>query len=269
VNYGNRLDVDDADALEYLADDPQTAAVAMYIESVGDGTKFLMAAKSCAAKKPLVIWKAGKHELGAVAVASHTATLAGKYGLYQAAFRQAGAVEAYGFDHMIDASKAVALMDYPCTGNRLLIVTNGGGMAVAASDQAQEEGFTMPPVPEHVQERLGQAFPSFFVTRNPIDLTGSGKNEDYYTALKEALPHYDAAVVIVLMGATTVTEEATGLIARACHEAKKPVTCCILQGLGYTREATHALLQLGIPVYPSPERAVRALAALMKATCKG
>lgn len=269
VNYGNRLDVDDADCLDYFRDDPQTRAVAMYMESVADGRKFLRAAKAFAAKKPLVIWKAGKHELGAAAVASHTATLAGKYGLYQAAFRQAGSVEAFGFDHMIDAAKAVTLMDYPCVGDRLLIVTNGGGMAVAASDQAQQEGFTMPVVPQEVQERLGRTYPSFFVTRNPIDLTGSGKNEDYYTALKEALPHYDAAVVIVLMGATTVTEEATGMIARACHEAKKPVTCCILQGLGYTEEAMFSLVKLGIPVYPSPERAVRALAALRRATCKG
>jgi len=148
-------------------------------------------------------------------------------------------------------------------------VTNGGGLAVAASDQAQLEGFTMPAMPQAARKRLEQAFPSFFVTSNPIDLTGSGKNEDYYTALTEALPHYDAAVVIVLMGATTVTGEATGLIARACHEAKKPVTCCILQGLGYTREAMSALLKLGVPVYPSPERAVRALAALRKATSRG
>ena len=269
VNYGNRLDVDEADALDYLADDPQTGAVAMYMESVGNGQKFLKAAKAFCGKKPLVIWKAGKHEMGARAVVSHTATLAGTYGLYQAAFRQAGAVEAFGFDHMIDAAKAVALMDYPCVGDRLLVVTNGGGMAVAASDQAQLEGFTMPAMPLAVREQLQQAFPSFFVTSNPIDLTGSGKNEDYYTSLKEALPHYDAAVVIVLMGATTVTEEATTLIARACHEAKKPVTCCILQGLGYTREAMSALLKLGVPVYPSPERAVRALAALRKATCRG
>jgi acyl-CoA synthetase (NDP forming) len=266
VNYGNRLDVDDADCLDYLADDPQTGAVAMYVESVANGRKFLDAAKAFAAKKPLVIWKAGKHELGAAAVISHTATLAGKYGLYQAAFRQAGAVEAFGFDHMIDSAKAVALMDYPCVGNRLLIVTNGGGKAVAASDQAQQEGFTMPRVPAEVHDRLEKALPPFFVKNNPIDLTGSGRNEDYYTALKEALPHYDAAVVIVLMGATTVTEDATELIARACHEAKKPVTCCILQGLGYTQEAMHALLKLGIPVYPSPERAVRALAALKHAT---
>ena len=124
----------------------------------------------------------------------------------------------------------------------------------------------MPRLPDEVRNKLGKVFPPFFVLNNPIDLTGSGKNEDYYTALKEALPHYDAAVVIVLMGATTVTEEATALIARACHEAKKPVACCILQGLGYTREAMNALLKLGIPVYPSPERAVRALAALRSAT---
>jgi len=266
VNYGNRLDIDDADALDYFADDPLTGAVAMYMESVADGRKFLRSAQAFASKKPLVIWKAGKHELGAAAVASHTATLAGTYGLYQAAFRQAGAVEAYGFDHMIDAAKAVALMDYPCVGNRLLVVTNGGGMAVAASDQAQREEFTMPQVPVDVRERLEHAFPPFFGRKNPIDLTGSGRNEDYYTALKEALPYYDAAIVIVLMGATTVTEEATEMIARACHEEKKPVTCCILQGLGYTREAMHELLKRGVPVYPSPERAVRALAALRRAT---
>ncbi len=268
VNYGNRLDIDDADCLDYLAGDPQTGAVAMYMESVADGRKFLVAAKAFTAKKPLVVWKAGKHELGAAAVASHTATLAGTYGLYQAAFRQAGAVEAFGFDHMIDAAKAVALMDYPCVGNRLLVVTNGGGMAVAASDQAQRDGFDLPRVPGDVRKKLDAAFPPFYGKNNPIDLTGSGGNEDYYTALKEALPHYDAAVVIVLMGATTVTEEATELIARACHEAEKPVVCCMLQGLGYTREAMHTLLKLGIPVYPSPERAVRALAALRQATCR-
>ncbi|HEY6010841.1 MAG TPA: CoA-binding protein [Nitrospirota bacterium] len=267
VNYGNRLDLDDADALDYFADDPGTGAVAMYMESVADGRKFLNAAQTFAAKKPLVIWKAGKHALGASAVASHTATLAGTYGLYQAAFRQAGAVEAFGFDHMIDAAKAVALMDYPCVGNRLLIVTNGGGMAVAAADQAQQEGFVMPRVPDAVREKLGAAFPPYFVRNNPIDITGSGRNEDYYAALTEALPHYDAAVVIVLMGSTTVTEEATSLIAKACHQAKKPVTCCLLQGLGYTREAMHELLKLGVPVYPSPERAVRALAALREARC--
>ncbi len=269
VNYGNRLDVDDADCLDYFADDPRTGAVAMYMESVADGKKFLQAAKNFTARKPLVVWKAGKFETGAAAVTSHTATLAGRYGLYQAAIRQSGAIEAYGFEHMVDAAKAVAIMDYPCMGGRLLIVTNGGGMAVAAADQAGMEGFTMPRVPEGVRERLRLAFPPYFVLNNPIDITGSGKDEDYRTALTEALPHYDAAIVIVLMGATTVTESVTELIARACHEAKKPVACCILQGLGYTREAMSVLLKLGIPVYPSPERAVRALAALRKVACRG
>ncbi len=268
VNYGNRLDVDDADCLEFFADDQQTTAVAMYMESVADGNKFLRAAKILTARKPLVIWKAGKFETGAAAVASHTATLAGRYGLYRAAIRQAGAVEASGFDHLVDTAKALAVMDYPCVGNRLLIVTNGGGMAVAAADRAGFDGFSLPSVPEGVREKLGRAFPSYFVLNNPIDLTGSGKDEDYYGALKEALPHYDAAVVIVLMGATTVTESVTEMIARACHEVKKPVACCILQGLGYTREAMSVLLKLGIPVYPSPERAVHALTALRLASCR-
>lgn len=269
VNYGNRLDVDDADCLNYLAGDQQTGTVAMYMESVADGKKFLQAAKKFAAMKPLVVWKAGKAGTGASAVASHTATLAGRYGLYRAAIRQSGAIEAFGFDHMVDVAKAVSIMDFPCVGNRLLIVTNGGGMAVAAADQASLEGFTMPRVPEDVREKLEQAFPPYFVLNNPIDITGSGKDEDYYAALREALPHYDAAVVIVLMGATTVTEAVTELIARACREAGKPVTCCMLQGLGYTREAMSVLLKLGIPVYPSPERAVRTLAALRTTACKG
>jgi acyl-CoA synthetase (NDP forming) len=268
VNYGNRLDVDDADCLEYLAGDPLTGAVVMYMESVGDGRRFLEAAKKVAARKPLVIWKAGKFETGAAAVRSHTATLAGRYGLYQAAIRQAGAVEALGFDHLIDVAKAVAVMDYSCVGDRLLVVTNGGGMAVAAADQASREGFAMPPVPGPARERLARVFPPFFVLNNPVDLTGSGRDEDYYQALTEALPSYDAAVVIVLMGATTVTEAATEMIARACHAAKKPVVCCMLQGLGYTRDAMTSLLKLGVPVYPSPERAVRALAALRQLPCR-
>ncbi len=267
VNYGNRLDIDEADALDYFADDPETHVVAMYLESVADGRKFLRAAKAFVAKKPLIIWKAGKHELGAAAVASHTATLAGKYSLYQAAFRQAGVVEAYGFDHMIDVAKALSLMDYPCAGNRLLVVTNGGGMSVAASDQAEEEGFVMPGMPEEAREKLKRAFPSFYVTNNPIDITGSGKDEDYYTALTEAMPYYDAAIVILLMGIATVTDGVTELVAKAAREIKKPITCCVIQGLGYTREATSVLLKLGIPVYPAPERAVRALATLRKA-CK-
>ena len=265
VNYGNRLDIDEADALDYFADDPKTGAVAVYLESVADGRKFLRAAKAFAAKKPLIIWKAGKHELGAAAVASHTATLAGTYGLYQAAFRQAGAVEVYGFDHMIDAAKALSLMDYSCAGNRLLVVTNGGGMSVAASDQAEVEGFVMPVMPEEAREKLKRAFPPFYVTNNPIDITGSGKDEDYYTALTEAMPHYDAAIVILLMGIATVTDGVTELVAKAAREIKNPMTCCVIQGLGYTREATSVLLKLGIPVYPSPERAVRALATLRKA----
>jgi len=268
VNYGNRLDIDEADALDYLAEDPKTRAVAMYLESVVDGRKFLRAAKAFAAKKPLIIWKAGKHELGAAAVASHTATLAGTYGLYQAAFRQAGAVEAYGFDHMIDAAKALSLMDYSCAGNRLLVVTNGGGMSVAASDQAEQEGFVMPGMPKEAREKLKQAFPPFYVVNNPIDITGSGKDADYYTALTEAMPHYDAAIVILLMGIVTVTDGVTELVAKAAHEIKKPITCCVIQGLGYTREAMSVLMKLGIPVYPSPERAVRALATLRKACRK-
>src|SRR5574341_2586606 len=105
----------------------------------------------------------------------------------------------------------------------LLIVTNGGGIAVAANDQAQQEGLVMPRVPDEVRAKLDAAFPAFFVKNNPIDITGSGRNDDFYTALAEGLPHYDAAVVIVLMGATTVTEDATKLIARACHDAKKQI----------------------------------------------
>jgi len=76
-------------------------------------------------------------------------------------------------------------------------------------------------------------------------------------------------VVILLMGTTTVTEGVAEIVARACHEAGKPVACCMLQGLGYTREAMSTLLKLGIPVYPSPERAVRALAVLRKTSCRG
>ena len=152
-------------------------------------------------------------------------------------------------------------------GNRLLIVTNGGGMAVAAADAAAREGFVMPPVPEGVREVLRRSFPAFFVLNNPIDITGSGSDDDYYRALTEALPHYDAAVVIVLTGTTTVTEKSAEIIARACKELRKPVATCMLQGMRYAEDVEKSVQKLGIPAFPSPERAVRALAVLRRSGC--
>ncbi|HAS55238.1 MAG TPA: hypothetical protein DCS42_14510 [Nitrospiraceae bacterium] len=102
---------------------------------------------------------------------------------------------------------------------------------------------------------------------NPIDITGSGSDDDYYRALTEALPHYDAAVVIVLTGTTTVTEKSAEIIARACKELRKPVATCMLQGMRYAEDVEKSVQKLGIPAFPSPERAVRALAVLRRSGC--
>jgi hypothetical protein len=228
VNYGNRLDIDDADCLDYFSDDPRTGAVAMYMESVADGKKFLASAKAFAKKKPLVIWKAGKFELGAAAVASHTATLAGAYGLYQAAFRQAGAVEAFTFDQRRAGGRAMTIHAW----QQALGLTNGGAWRSPRGPGAAG-GVSMPAVGE-VQARLGppallrHATPSTSReaagtkttiprSRKPCPLRRGGRGRAH------GCDHRDG--------------RATGLIAPDATGEKR--SSCLLQG--NTQEAMHEL----------------------------
>ena len=171
LSIGNQADVTIADALEYLADDPETTLVACFIESVRDGRAFVEAARRVSAAKPLVALKGGRTEAGRRAAGSHTGSLAGSAEVYQAAFRGAGVVQCADTDEFFDAIQALATVTLRPRTPSLAIVTVSGGPSVMAADTAESLGLEVPPMSDGAREALRGLLPSFAALGNPVDLT--------------------------------------------------------------------------------------------------
>ena len=268
VSYGNRADVNESDCLEFLAEDESTTAVALYIESVDDGRRFVEAASRCSAKKPVMAVKVGRRGAGATAALSHTGAITGRYEVYRAAFRKAGIIELEGYEEFIGACKAFGTQKVPA-GNRVMIITDGGGMGVSIADACAAAGLEVPPLPAEAAEDLMEVFPPFFSVSNPMDLTGSATDDMYAEAVERALcaSDYDIGIVAALWGPPGLTDALPALIAEKAAEAGKPVIICSPGG-EFTRKKNALFRDLGLPVFPTPESAVRAAAALAGASAK-
>jgi acetyltransferase len=247
VSMGNRADVDEADLIAFFADDPNTKVVALYLEGVKDAAKFLSAVRKC--KKPIVIFKAGRTERGRKAAESHTRSLAGSDEIYDAVFRQYGVHRASTLEELYDFSKALAYVPPP-PGPRMLIVTSSGGSAIIATDVAEEEGFRVAPLPPDLSARLREILPAHCIVGNPLDLTGDTDAERYRKVLAAADGHYD--VVMTIFG--DPIEGAVDVI--------RPGKCDLVSYLGgadVEREEKGKMHEKKIAVFPTPERAVKAL----------
>jgi acetyltransferase len=247
VSMGNRADVDEADLIEFFAEDPNTKVVSLYIEGVKDAGKFLAALRKC--RKPVVIFKAGRTERGRKAAESHTRSLAGRDEIYDAVFRQFGVHRASSLEDLYDFSKALAYLPPPA-GPRMLIVTSSGGAAIIATDVAEEEGFRVTPLPADLASRLKEMLPAHCIVGNPLDLTGDADAARYRKVLEASAEHYD--VVMPIFG--DPIPGASGVIT--------PGRCELVAYLGgaEVERAERALLhEKKIAVFPTPERAVRAL----------
>ena len=265
INYGNRADVGESEMIEYLTDDDSTHVIGIYMESVDDGRRFIDASSSCSRSKPIVALKVGRRDSGIEAVRSHTGTIAGRYEIYKAAFKKSGIVEVNGFTEFLDACKVLS-MQKPAKGEKVLVLTNGGGFGVAASDMCSDAGLDVANTPESVREVLSEKFPGYFILNNPIDLTGSSGDEDYGIAMKAALvdnDFFDAAIVISLMPPETMTEGVVDIISQMAEESGKPVVICAASGV-YTGNIKTKFEAKGLPVFPTPERSVKAMSVLVE-----
>jgi acyl-CoA synthetase (NDP forming) len=262
VNYGNAVDLEAPEVYEYLAGDPATEVVVSYLESVGDGRRFLDAARFLSERKPLLILKAGKGAGGRAAAFSHTGRLAGDYRVFHSLMSQFGLHEVAGFDELLDAAKAVSYQR-PSPGSRVCIITNGGGSGVLAADECARRGLELCELPEAVRTGLRSVFPSFYTVANPIDLTGQVKIEDYREALFAVRDAYDGFLVIALTGVAGVTLGLSEHLREFREKVGKPIVVHIAQG-GVAPRLIRQVERAGIPVYRSPERAVRGLAALLE-----
>ena len=265
ISYGNMVDVNESDCLDFLADDDETGAVAIYMESVADGRRFVEAAARCSAKKPVLALKVGREGAGAAAALSHTGAIAGRHEIYRAAFRKAGVIELSGYEDFIIGCKALG-MGTSSNGNRVMIITDGGGMGVSIADACASMSLDAAPLGADAAGELAPMFPSYFSVRNPLDLTGSATDSMFADAIEKSMSKggYDIAIVAALWGPPALTDELAELIYERGVLMKKPVIVCTPGG-AYTRSKMPLFSRRGLPVFSTPESAARAASILVRA----
>ncbi|AAL80656.1 acetyl-CoA synthetase [Pyrococcus furiosus DSM 3638] len=267
ISVGNMADLDFADLMEYLADTQEDKAIALYIEGIKDGRRFIEVAKKVTKKKPVIALKAGKSESGSRAAASHTGSLAGSWKIYEAAFKQSGVLVANTIDEMLSMARAFT-QPLP-KGNRVAIMTNAGGPGVLTADEIDKRGLKLANLEEKTIEELRSFLPPMAAVKNPVDMIASARGEDYYRTAKLLLqdPNVDILIAICVVptfAGMTPTEHAEGII-RAVKEVNngKPVLALFMAG--YVSEKAKELLEKnGIPTYERPEDVAAAAYALVQ-----
>ena len=260
ASLGNQVDLTEADLLDAVAADPETRVIVGYVEGVADGRRFFQALRAAAVVKPVVLLKAGRSTEGARAVSSHTGALAGSDRAFDAAVRQAGAVRVRTVEELFDLARGLASQPRPA-GRRLLVVTNGGGLGIVATDAARDAGLTVAPLDAAAQQRLRAVLPDTASVANPVDLVGDADAARYGNAFAAVGVTTDAALVILTPQAAT---DALG-VARAVLAATRgwpiPLTAAFVGG-ARVAAGVRALEEAGVPCYPFPEPAVATLAGM-------
>ncbi|MDW8069758.1 MAG: acetate--CoA ligase family protein, partial [Anaerolineae bacterium] len=262
ISLGNQADVDLADALCSLALDGSTRVVGAYVEGIRDGRRFLEAASTVSARKPLVILKAGRTPDGARAVASHTGALALPERIFQAAARHGGAILVDHLEAFRDALLALA-MQPALPGARIVILTNAGGPAAIGADHLARYGLRLADLHPLTQERLRAVTPRGTMVGNPVDMLGGPQPGHYAQALRVLLeaPEVDAVMAVFVPQAVTPALEVAAAIGEVAAGSSRPVVGVFFGG-EIAREATRALHQANVPSFPTPCRAAFALGVL-------
>jgi len=268
ISYGNKADVDEIDLLEYLMKDENTRVVTMYLEEISKGREFIEVARKVSMKKPIVAIKAGRTRAGAKAVSSHTGALAGKDEIIQAAFKKAGIIRAYETHELFDYARALAA-EKIAWGERIVIVTDGGGAGVMATDKLTDKargvGLKLAKLGEETIRELKEILPPFGIPYNPVDLTGNATPEMYRQVLEVVArdEEVDGIVTIVLIHPPGMNEKIVDEVSKVFEKTDKPILVAATGGTP-TQKVLLEFQRRGIPSYPEVERAVKAMAALVE-----
>jgi acetyltransferase len=256
VSLGDSCDVDFGDVLDYLATDQGTHAILLYVEDVRSARKFMSAARAAARSKPVLVVKAGRFAEGARAAASHTGALAGADAVYDAAIRRAGMLRVLSTEELFDAVETLA-SGRPLAGERLAILTNGGGPGVLATDALVGSGGTLATLAPATLRRLDEVLPATWSDANPVDIIGDAPGRRYSDAL-QALLHDDGVDAVLVMHAPTAivpSLEVAHAVAESARDARCNVLACWLGGDGMT-PARRVLNDAGVASFETPEAAV-------------
>ena len=267
ISYGNRSDVDEADMIWYLANDPQTKVIALYVEGFGDGRKFINTAKCVMKekKKPIVIWKSGRTEAGAKQAASHIGSLGGSNPIIMGAFKQAGIITVDSYQELTGVIKALAWQP-PANGNRVAMCTNGAGPIVVGIDYLERMKMKIPPLSPQIFKKINNYFPTAYVigkNGNPIDITGGATANDYKFIIQQFYDEKNVDIVMpwFVFQDNPLEEDIVRYLADFSKKRKKPLLVGS-NGGPYTAKMSRLIEKHQIPVYDDLRTWIAAASAL-------
>lgn len=262
ISTGASADLDFGEILDYLAVDTQTKGILLYIEGIRDARRFMSALRATARFKPIVMVKVGRHATGAKAAMSHTGALVGSDAVFDALVRRAGVVRVNTILQLFASARALSTHIQP-TGNRLAIVTNGGGPGVMATDLAVDMGVRMAELSPETIETLNGVLPSNWSQDNPLDIIGDATAARYRAAVDACLrdDNVDGVLAMLTPQAMTRPTEAAQAVVDAAKTSSKPVLTCWM-GEAQVIEGRRLFKQAGIPYFTTPEPAVEVFSFL-------
>ncbi|MBW1929943.1 MAG: CoA-binding protein [Deltaproteobacteria bacterium] len=267
VGLGNRLNVDFAQMIEYLCEDSQTKAIALYVEGIDDPGSLVEKAKAVTGRKPIVAYKTGSAHVGDQASLSHTGSVAGKHDIYLAAFRQAGIVTVPDSQQLLDVAKAFAYCPIP-RGKGIAVLSGQAGPGMAGSDICEREGLEIVSFTPQTQAKINSLLPPLALRTNPVDMGPAWYDASAIAGIVKAVMDDDnvGGILLFMMFASANVDAVSGMadLLKSWNQ-RKPVISCMLSPPGIWDEQVCELEECGAIVnYSTPERAARAMAALCK-----
>jgi 3-hydroxypropionyl-CoA synthetase (ADP-forming) len=266
ISYGNRSDVDEADMIWYLSEDPNTKVIGLYVEGLGDGRKFMNTARKVITerKKPVVVFKNGRSTRGAKQAASHTGSLGGSYGVVKGALDQAGIISVDSYEELTAALKALNWQPVP-KGSRVAMVTNGAGPIIAAIDNFERLGLQVAELSEQTKKAFKEHYPATYVIGNPCDITGSANADDYRFAIQAFMddPNVDIIMPWFVFQDDPLEESIVDVLASFQKQKNKPILIGAMGG-PFTKNISRRIEDTNVPVYHSVVEWVTAAGAMAR-----
>jgi 3-hydroxypropionyl-CoA synthetase (ADP-forming) len=266
ISYGNRSDVDEADMIHYLAQDPSTNVIGLYVEGLGDGRKFMNSAKNVIKQyqKPIVVFKNGRSTKGAKQAASHTGSLGGSFAVISGAFEQTGIISVDSYEELTSSLKALTWQPVP-KGNKIAMVTNGAGPIIAAIDNFERLNLELAQLSDQTIKSFKEHYPATYVIGNPCDVTGSASADDYRFAIQAFMddPNIDIIMPWFVFQDDPLEEKIVDILADFQKQKKKPILVGAMGG-PFTEKISKKIEEFNIPVYQSVITWITAAGSLAK-----
>ncbi len=262
VSLGSAADIDFGDLLDYLAQDTETRSILVYVEGVRDARSFMSGLRIAARMKPVVLIKSGRHDEGSRAAITHTGIKIGADDVFDAALQRAGVVRAMTIEQLFSAAQLLATRQR-MNGNRLAIITNGGGMGVMATDRAIDLGVKIAPLSSESIALIKNCLPVKWSGANPVDLLGDAPESRYRIAINACLddPGVDGVLVMLSPQGMTDPLACAQAVIDANNANNKPVLACWM-GVQQVEAANRLFSKHHFPCFPNPESSVEAFAYL-------